>query len=138
MARTNTARALPTEKPNPAANLKPWKPGQSGNPGGRPKGLAKRVRELVGGDGETIAQFMLDTLQNQDAEMRDRMEAAKWLADRGWGKAANHAPIEDADPLGLDQVDIAIGELVDELAQRREAKAPRPAPEREVEAAGSS
>jgi Family of unknown function (DUF5681) len=26
-------------------------PGESGNPGGRPKGLARRVRELVGDDG---------------------------------------------------------------------------------------
>lgn len=129
MARTNAARATPTQKADPAENLQPWKPGQSGNPGGRPKGLARRVRELVGGDGETIAQFMLDTLTSPECEMRDRMEAAKWLADRGWGKAANHAPIEDGDPLGLDQVDAAISELVDELAARREAKAPRsPAP----------
>jgi len=136
MARTNTARALPTEKNDPAENLKPWKPGQSGNPGGRPKGLARRVRELVGGDGETITHFMLDVLKNEEAEMRDRMEAAKWLADRGWGKAANHAPIEDADPLGLDEVDHAISSLVDELAARRQAPAARPAPGGEVEAAG--
>jgi hypothetical protein len=35
-------------------------PGQSGNPGGRPRGLARRVRELVGDDGELILQFMVD------------------------------------------------------------------------------
>lgn len=136
MARTAAAKASQPQNPEPAANPGNWKPGQSGNPGGRPKGLARRVRELVGGDGETITHFMLDTLKNEDAEMRDRMEAAKWLADRGWGKAANHAPIEDADPLGLDEVDAAIAGLVDELATRREAKAPRPAAGGEV-AAGS-
>jgi hypothetical protein len=31
-------------------------PGVSGNPGGCPKGLSRRVRELVGDDGEAIAE----------------------------------------------------------------------------------
>ena len=31
-------------------------PGMSGNPGGCPKGLARRVRELVGDDGHAIAR----------------------------------------------------------------------------------
>jgi hypothetical protein len=30
---------------------RPFPKGRSGNPGGRPKGLAKYVRELVGDDG---------------------------------------------------------------------------------------
>jgi Family of unknown function (DUF5681) len=37
-------------------------PGQSGNPGGRPKGLARRVRELVGNDGEAIVTFMVEVM----------------------------------------------------------------------------
>jgi Family of unknown function (DUF5681) len=31
-----------------------WKPGQSGNPGGRSKGPQRRVRELCGGDGARL------------------------------------------------------------------------------------
>ena len=63
-------------------------PGVSGNPGGRPKGLSRRVRELVGDDGHAIADFMFRVLSDETERTADRMEAAKWLADRGFGKAA--------------------------------------------------
>lgn len=63
-------------------------PGVSGNPGGRPKGLSRRVRELVGDDGHAIAEFMFTVLSDETERTADRMEAAKWLADRGFGKAA--------------------------------------------------
>ena len=69
-------------------------PGRSGNPGGRPKGLARRVRELVGDDGELILQFMVGVLGDESARMIDRLEAAKWLADRGFGKAVQAVEIE--------------------------------------------
>jgi Family of unknown function (DUF5681) len=58
-------------------------PGQSGNPGGRPKGLSRRGRELVGDDGEVIAEYMLSVMHDEKARTADRLEAAKWLADRG-------------------------------------------------------
>src|SRR5262245_40764721 len=61
-------------------------PGQSGNPGGRPRGLARRVRELVGEDGHEIVDFMFETMNNQKVRMADRLEAAAWLADRGFGE----------------------------------------------------
>ena len=37
-------------------------PGVSGNPGGRPKGLARTVREMVGEDGSLVAEFMLSVM----------------------------------------------------------------------------
>jgi hypothetical protein len=38
---------------------RPFAKGVSGNPGGRPRGLARYVRELVGDDGRRIAgQFL--------------------------------------------------------------------------------
>jgi hypothetical protein len=61
-------------------------PGQSGNPGGRPKGLTRRVRELVGEDGELIADYMLSVMTDEGARTAERLEAARWLADRGFGK----------------------------------------------------
>ena len=66
---------------------KGFAPGVSGNPGGRPKGLSRRVRELVGEDGGAIAEYMLEVMNDERARTADRIEAAKWLADRGFGKA---------------------------------------------------
>lgn len=78
-ASANKAKSMPTGKP--------WEKGKSGNPGGRPKGLAKRVRELTG-EGEDIVDFMLNVLKNDiKGTTKDRIEAAKWLADRGFGRA---------------------------------------------------
>jgi hypothetical protein len=70
-------------------------PGQSGNPGGRPKGLSRRVRELVGADGEAIAEYMLSVMNDERARNADRIEAAKWLADSGFGKAPLVVTAED-------------------------------------------
>ena len=66
---------------------KGFTPGVSGNPGGRPKGLSRRVRELVGEDGGAIAEYMLEVMNDERARTADRIEAGKWLADRGFGKA---------------------------------------------------
>jgi hypothetical protein len=62
-------------------------PGQSGNPGGRPKGLSRRVRELVGDDGSAIAEYLFSVMTDEDARTADRLEAAKLLADRGFGRS---------------------------------------------------
>src|SRR5688572_11005800 len=62
----------------------PWKPGQSGNPGGRPRGLAARVREIV--DVDELVNFALNLLRDERASMRDRCWAVDFLADRGFGK----------------------------------------------------
>ena len=61
-------------------------PGISGNPGGRPKGLTRRVRELVGDDGTAIAEFMHAVMVDDAERTTDRLEAARWLADRGFGR----------------------------------------------------
>lgn len=69
------------------AGLTPWRKGQSGNPGGRPRGLASRVREATR-DGEDLVEFMLNVLNGKiKATPRDRIESAKWLADRGFGRS---------------------------------------------------
>lgn len=69
-------------------------PGESGNPGGRPKGLSRRVRELVGDDGHAIAEFMFGFLSNEKERTADRMDAATWLADRGFGRAVQALDID--------------------------------------------
>ena len=71
-------------------------PGQSGNPGGRPKGLARRVRELVGDNGAVIADFMLGVMLDDRERTRDRLDAARFLADRGWGKPVQALDVDVA------------------------------------------
>jgi len=66
---------------------RPFVPGQSGNPGGRPKGLAGTIRAQTQ-DGETLVLFMLRVFRGEvdGVRLRDQLEAATWLADRGFGK----------------------------------------------------
>ena len=81
---------------------KPFKPGQSGNPGGRPKGVATTVREVCGGSPLVLAQVLLAIAENPRARDRDRIAAASVLLDRGWGKAPAFTAVEGHDPLEQD------------------------------------
>ena len=58
--------------------------GQSGNPGGRPKGFAERIRAETR-DGADLVGFVVRVLHNPRAKTTDRLTAATWLADRGFG-----------------------------------------------------
>lgn len=98
-----------------------FKPGQSGNPRGREKGIAKRVRDLIGNDPSQILSVMLDIALDEDQKTVDRIMAGRELLDRGYGKAPTHAPVEGGDPLGKSELDEAITGLVDELSARRAA-----------------
>ena len=98
------------------ARGRPFAPGVSGNPGGRPKGLARYVRELVGDDGRRIADFMLSVLDDEAERTETRMQAAAWLADRGFGKSPVTVDVESssaesppARPWGL----VTLAELLD-------------------------
>lgn len=80
----------------------PFLKGSSGNPGGRPKGLAAMVREKTKDNAQQVEWFhrVAQGLE-VDADFRDRMEAHKWLADRGSGKAVETVVHHEAegDPL---------------------------------------
>jgi hypothetical protein len=94
-----------------------WPKGVSGNPGGRPQGLAKATRELVGGDGHKLAQFWVSIMQDETRRDSDRLEASKLLADRGWGKAPTFAAIEEVDPLDLADLEAAAEEFRAKILQ---------------------
>ena len=73
--------------------------GRSGNPGGRPKGLAASVRAKVGTKGQQLVRgwwlIAYGTPQQRlkffgekvNVSAKDRLHAIDSLADRGFGKA---------------------------------------------------
>ena len=71
-----------------------WVPGQSGNPGGRPLSLGRRVREATK-DGADLVEFYAKLFHGMPPEAwpdetissADRLAAGNWLSDRGFGKA---------------------------------------------------
>ena len=79
---------------------KPWqfKPGTSPNPGGRPKSLSSLVREQTK-DGQELVRFMLGVLRGRKTPLRYRLEAAAWLADRGFGRVAQPITGEGGGPM---------------------------------------
>ena len=61
------------------------KPGQSGNPGGRPN-IPDEVKKLLAEGADKAIRFWLDTLGNEEANMTHRLTAAEKLAAYGFGK----------------------------------------------------
>ena len=62
----------------------------SPNPGGRAKGFAALIRERSN-DGQTLVDFAFrvvegETIDGEKPNLKIRMQAAQWLADRGWGR----------------------------------------------------
>lgn len=83
-AKTETRQNTPKKHAlTPAMEARKWVPGQSGNPGGRPKRdkAADIAQAIFEGHGEAIMRAMLKKLRKGDAR------AFTALADRGYGKA---------------------------------------------------
>ncbi len=82
-----------------ARNDKTFRPGASGNPGGRPRGVEGRARAVIesrtykAADGETYAgpealvHLYLDIAYDDDEATKERLKAAELAIDRGYGKA---------------------------------------------------
>lgn len=77
------------KKRNPPTNA--WLPGQTGNPGGRPKNLSD-VRDLARQHTVAAIATLATLMADEDAKPSTRVAAADALLDRAWGKPTQ--PIE--------------------------------------------
>ena len=68
---------------------KPFKKGQSGNPGGRPKVIAE-VKELAREHTGAAIETLVSIMSNPKAAPAARVSAANALLDRGYGKPPQH------------------------------------------------
>src|SRR6476660_3529917 len=68
---------------------KPFKKGQSGNPGGRPKVVAE-VKELAREHTGEAIETLVSIMTNPKAAPAARVSAANSLLDRGYGKPPQH------------------------------------------------
>src|SRR6476660_7513960 len=68
---------------------KPFKKGQSGNPGGRPKVIAE-VKELARAHTGKAIETLVSIMTNTKAAPAARVSAANALLDRGYGKPPQH------------------------------------------------
>lgn len=67
------------------ANLRPWQPGQSGNPGGRPR-IVGELKDLAREHTAEAFKTLLDVCQDTEAPPAARVAAAAHILDRGYGK----------------------------------------------------
>lgn len=81
-----------------------FKPGESGNPGGRPK-VSQEVKDLARRHTEDAMQALIDIATDSKSPPSSRVAAAQALLDRGWGKATQHveAKVGPLDNLSADE-----------------------------------
>ena len=111
-------------------NLTPWKPGQSGNPGGRPKmaPLAHACRELLAKPvpsdpkGRTYADVIAQMLA--DKALAGDIRAAQELADRAEGRTRQH--VEFARASVRDAFERMSSQELETYAREGDSNNPRP------------
>lgn len=90
-----------------------FRPGTTGNPGGRPKGIAARARQHT----DKAVEVLVNGMDDDDA--RVRVAAAKEILDRGYGKSvAMTADLtKKLDAFDDEQLEAALG-ILDAIADR--------------------
>jgi hypothetical protein len=80
-----------------------FKPGQSGNPGGRPKEL-KIIQELAREHGPDAIKTLAAIMNNGKATPAARAMAANALLDRGYGKPPQFSAIASTNRRSLNEM----------------------------------
>ena len=106
---------------------KGFRPGQSGNPTGLPKGVAE-VRAAARQHTAAAIATLAEIAASRKAPASARVSAAEALLDRGWGKAVQPVDVNDTRPLAGVPADRIIAAL-DALAVRVTVAAPATEPD---------
>lgn len=93
-------------------NLRPWKPGQSGNPGGRPrrKPVTDRLRDILEStdkNGKTVADRIVEAIR--DAAIGGDVRFVELILDRIEGKVPNVLQVDDISNGNDEDVDAIYG-----------------------------
>jgi hypothetical protein len=83
------AKAEPENKSQSGREATQWKPGQSGNPGGRPA-VIREIRDLARENTLKAFNTLLNACEAEDAPWAARVAAAAHILDRGYGKPTQH------------------------------------------------
>ena len=100
-------------------NLRPFQPGQSGNPGGRRKMDADSKRMLLDAT-QGAVRLLVETVENDNAPLSLRVRCAETILDRVYGKASQPiaAELKPAErELSLDEMMQAAKELIADSPQ---------------------
>ena len=95
----STPNGSPRRKPLPpalAANR--WRPGQSGNPGGK-GGTYYEMMRLARQFTPQATQILIDIASDPSEEVRSRIVAIGMLYDRAWGKPKDYDPAADKEEI---------------------------------------
>ena len=99
------------------ANLKPWKPGQSGNPGGRPRKrlIDEALEDLLASNDSEAARDVAAALLKR--ARRGDLRAVQLIAERTQGKPARAIEISgpDGGALEIDRMTEQLNERINEL-----------------------
>ena len=99
-----------------------FKPGESGNPKGRPPGgcsVAEYIREKAGSDGRRYVDLLDGIAMDEKQPTRLRVEAAKILLARAFGSTPQQVDVAVQPILSADSIRAALDEagLLDEPAE---------------------
>lgn len=111
-----------------------FKKGQSGNPGGRPKGKIKEIAAKAREHAEEVVNELIGIVRDKGAKDSDRISAGKELLDRGLGKSLTIStqiggPLEDMNEDELRERLEQVKSIRAELAGLRDETAGEPAGE---------
>ncbi|MDX2105764.1 MAG: DUF5681 domain-containing protein [Candidatus Melainabacteria bacterium] len=100
-----------TEKKEKKNHAGMFKPGQSGNPSGRPK-ESYRISDLAKEHTEKALECLVEIMTNPRASSSARVHAACAVLDRAWGKPPQFVQNEN--------VNLTYQDLINEIREREE------------------